>query len=78
MHRVRIGRQGRLVVPAELRRQLGIRGEDDLVAWIDEGRLVFQRRADIEREIRELVAHVKVSLSEELIRERRREAAREP
>jgi hypothetical protein len=38
----------------------------------------LQRREDVEREIHALVSHVKVSLSEELIREHRREAEREP
>lgn len=78
MRKVRVGPQGRVVIPADFRQQLGIESGEDLVAWIEEGRIVFGRRADIEREIRELVAHVKVSLSEELVRERRREAAREP
>ncbi len=78
MKRVLLGPQGRAVIPAEFRRELDLKSGDVLVAWIEDGRLVFQRREDIERELHELVAHVKVSMSEELIRERRREAAREP
>ena len=78
MRKVRVGPQGRVVIPADFRQQLGIESGEDLIAWIEEGRIVFGRRADIEREIRELGAHVKGSLSEELVRERRREAAREP
>ncbi len=78
MRRVRVGPQGRAVIPAEFRAELGIKSGDVLVAWIEDGRLIFQRREDIERELHELVSHVKVSLSEELIRERRSEAAREP
>ena len=77
MYRVSISRQGRLVVPVELRRELGIEPEEILVAWIDQGRLVFQRREDIEREIWELVPPSKTLMSDELIKERRREAARE-
>ena len=77
MHRVRIGHQGRLVVPAELRRELGVKPEDVLVAWIDDGRLVFQRREDIEREIWAMVEGVDGSMVDELIAERRREARRE-
>jgi bifunctional DNA-binding transcriptional regulator/antitoxin component of YhaV-PrlF toxin-antitoxin module len=78
MYRVRIGNQGRLVVPAELRRELGIEPDDVLIGWIDEGgRLVFQRREDIEREIWAMFEGVEHSMADELIAERRREAARE-
>lgn len=77
MHRVKIGRQGRLVVPVELRRELGIQTEHDLVAWVEDGRLILRRREDIEQEIWDMVAHIKGSLSEELIREHRWEAERE-
>jgi bifunctional DNA-binding transcriptional regulator/antitoxin component of YhaV-PrlF toxin-antitoxin module len=78
MYRVRIGNQGRLVVPAELRRELGVEPEDILVGWIDEdGRLIFQRREDIEKEIWAMMEGIEVSLADELIAERRREAARE-
>lgn len=78
MYRVRIGNQGRLVVPAELRREFGVEADDVLIGWIDEdGRLIFQRREDIEKEIWAMMEGVEGSLADELIAERRREAARE-
>lgn len=78
MYRVRIGNQGRLVVPAELRRELGVEPDDILVGWIDEsGRLIFQRREDIEKEIWAMFEGVDHSMADDLIAERRREAARE-
>jgi AbrB family looped-hinge helix DNA binding protein len=77
MHRVRVGRQGRLVVPAELRRELGVEPDDVLVAWIDDGRLVLQRREDIERELWATFEGVEGSMADELVAERRREVARE-
>jgi len=78
MHRVRMGPQGRIVVPAELRRELGVEPEDVLVGWIDDdGRLVLQRREDIERELWAMMEGIETSLADELIAERRREAARE-
>ena len=78
MYRVRMGNQGRLVVPAGLRREFGVGPDDVLVGWIDEDdRLIFQRREDIEKEIWALVPRSKKLKSDELIRERRREAARE-
>ncbi len=77
MKRVRLGPQGRAVIPAELRKELGLEAGDDLVAWVEDGRLIFRRREDIQQELWDMFAHVEVSLSEELIAERRREAERE-
>jgi AbrB family looped-hinge helix DNA binding protein len=77
MKRVRLGPQGRAVIPSEFRRQLKLSPGDELVAWIEDGRLILQRRDDIQREIWDMFKDVKVSMAEELIAERRREAARE-
>jgi AbrB family looped-hinge helix DNA binding protein len=77
--RVRVGLQGRIVVPAALRRRLGIKTGDVLVAHADDGRLVLERREEILAQIRKLFEHIPpgVSLVDELIAERRAEAARE-
>jgi AbrB family looped-hinge helix DNA binding protein len=76
---VKVGPQGRIVVPAALRRSLGIKPGDVLVARADDGRLVLERRETILAQIRKLFEHVPsdVSLVDELIAERREEAARE-
>lgn len=77
MKRVRLGPQGRAVIPVELRKELGIQAGDDLVAWVDDGRLIFRRREDIQQELWDMFAHVDGSMVDELIAERRREAERE-
>ena len=77
MHRVRLGQQGRLVIPADLRKELGVNPGADLVAFVENERLIIQTREHTFRELHEMVAHVDVSLADELIRERRAEAARE-
>ena len=74
---VRISKQGRLVVPAVLRRELGIEGEDDLVASVEDGKLLFRRRQSISEELQAMFAHVEGSMADELIAERREEARRE-
>ena len=51
MFRVRISKQGRLVIPAELRKEVGITGEDDLVAWVESGNLHLGRREAMEEEL---------------------------
>lgn len=74
---VRLGKQGRLVVPASLRQELGLEVGDELVARAEDGRLVFEPRAAVIRRLRARFAGVEGSMAEELIRERREEAARE-
>ena len=74
---VRISGQGRLVVPAELRRAVGIAGEDDLVAYVDGGALVLKRRQAVLEELWAMFPAGEGSLADELVAERREEARRE-
>jgi AbrB family looped-hinge helix DNA binding protein len=76
---VRIGRQGRLVVPAPLRRRLGIEAGDVLVARAEDGRLVLEPRDAILARLQRRFAKIPadVSLVDELLAERRAEARRE-
>jgi AbrB family looped-hinge helix DNA binding protein len=76
---VTVGPQGRVVVPAPLRRRLGIEPGDVLVARAEDDRLVLERRAAILERIRRRLAVVPadVSMVDELIAERRAEAERE-
>ena len=77
--RVRIGPQGRIVIPAELRKELGIQPGEQLIAHAEDGRLVIERRDAILAHLQSLFAHIPpdVSLADELIAERRAEARRE-
>jgi bifunctional DNA-binding transcriptional regulator/antitoxin component of YhaV-PrlF toxin-antitoxin module len=75
---VRLGPQGRLVIPAALRRQLGVDTGDSLVARIEgAGRLVLEKRVVAAARLQTRFAAVPraTRLAEELIAERRREAA---
>lgn len=76
---VRIGAQGRIVIPAELRKELGIQPGEQLIARAEDGRLVLERRDAILARLQALFAHIPagVSLADELIAERRAEARRE-
>lgn len=77
--KVRVGQQGRVVIPAPLRRAAGIRSGDTLVARLEGGRLILEKRETVLARVRERFRRVprEVSLAEELIRERREEARRE-
>lgn len=76
---VQVGAQGRLVVPAALRRALNLKPGDRLIARVDGDRLVLERRESIERRLWEMFSGIPgtVSLVDELIAERRAEWRRE-
>lgn len=76
---VQVGPQGRLVIPAALRKALDLKPGDRLVARREGDALVLERREAIEQRLWELFAHIPkdVSLVDELIAERREEARRE-
>ena len=73
-----LGVQGRLVVPAEARRELGLAAGDELILHTEDGRLVLERREDAGRRLRGLYASSATRGSvQELLAERRQAAASE-
>jgi antitoxin PrlF len=74
-----LGQQGRLVIPAEIRKALGLAPGDRLHLRVAAGRLVLERPQDAVSALRRLGAAVPPgrSLVEELLAERRAEAAAE-
>jgi AbrB family looped-hinge helix DNA binding protein len=77
---VHMGPQGRLVIPAELRRALRLEPGETLVIRVEDDRLVLERPlaalARLQRAFSEAVP-AGVSLADELIRDRRAEAERD-
>ena len=76
---MRLGKQGRLVIPAVLRRALGLRPGDRLIARQEGDRIVLEKREEILSRVKRRfgVVPAQVDLAEELIAERRAEAKRE-
>ena len=76
---VSLGRQGRLVIPAPLRRSLGLEEGDRLVARQDGNRLVLEKPEQIKQRLKARFAQVPAErrLVEELIAERRQKSRRE-
>jgi len=68
------------VIPAELRRELGLEPGETLIAHVESRRLVLERRGEIldrlRSELRE-ATQPGASMVDELLAERRREARRE-
>jgi AbrB family looped-hinge helix DNA binding protein len=77
--RVNVGPQGRIVIPAPLRRIVGIHQGDTLVARLEGGRIVLEKREEVLGRVRRRFEKVPrdTSLVDELIFERREEARRE-
>ena len=75
---VRLGAQGRLVVPASIRKALGFRPGETLVARIENGHLVIEKPEAVERRLHAYFRKFEGrSLADELIAERREETRRE-
>jgi AbrB family looped-hinge helix DNA binding protein len=74
-----LGKQGRLVIPADIRAALGLAPGDRLHLQVTGQRLTVQRQQDAVAELRGLGADVPRtrSLVDELLAERRRAAAHE-
>lgn len=77
---VRVGPQGRIVVPAELRKALDMAPGERLIARVENGCLIFERPDHVIARLQQMFMDAvprDVSLVDELIAERRAEAARE-
>ena len=75
---VPFGAQGRVVVPAPIRKALGFRPGDTLVARVEDDRLVIEKPESVERRVRDRFRTSRGrSLAGELVTERREEARRE-
>ena len=75
---VQFGAQGRVVVPAPIRKALGFRPGDMLVARVEDNHLVIEKPESVERRIRDRFRKSRGrSLADELLAERREEARRE-
>ncbi len=71
---------GRVVIPAKFRKQLGLRAGDEVILRMEDGQVTLFTREMALKRLQKYVCDLvppEVSLSEELVRDRRLEAARE-
>jgi AbrB family looped-hinge helix DNA binding protein len=66
-----------VVIPAEIRRTLGLQEGSELVAMVEDDAVVFLRRDSVKARLRSMFTDVGTSLRDELIAERRTTAAEE-
>lgn len=72
-----VGPKGRVVIPAGIRHELGIREGSELVALVEGQAVVLVPRSAVKGRLRSMFADIGVSLRDELIAERRAQATRE-
>lgn len=74
---VAVGPKGRVVIPARIRQALGIHEGSELVALVEGEAVVLVPRSAIKARLRSMFSSAGGSMADELIAERRAEAARE-
>lgn len=74
---VSVGPKGRVVIPAEIRRELGITEGSELVAMIEGVAVILVPRSAVKERLRSMFAGMPASLSDELRADRRRAAVAE-
>ncbi len=74
---VEVGPKGRVVIPAGIRRRLGIERGTRLTVLIDGEAVVLVPRGAVERRLHGIFSGVPASIADELLEERRAEAAAE-
>jgi AbrB family looped-hinge helix DNA binding protein len=72
---VEVGPKGRIVIPAAIRRALGIERGTHLAVIVDGEAVVLVPRAAVERRLHGIFANLPASMADELVEERRAEAA---
>lgn len=72
-----MGPKGRVVIPAGIRRELGIEEGSELVALVEGEAVVLVPRSAIKKRLRSIFASTADSMRDALIAERRAEAARD-
>ena len=74
---VEVGPKGRVVIPVAIRKRLGIQQGTRLAVLVDGEAVVLVPRGAVEQRLRSIFKGVPVSMADELVRERRAEAAAE-
>lgn len=72
-----VGPKGRVVIPVEIRRRLGLTEGSQLVALVEGDGVLLLPRAAVKRRLRGMFADVGTSMATELVRDRRAAAAEE-
>ncbi len=71
---VSLGQNGRVVIPASVRKSLGLKRGQRLRLHLEDQKIILEKPENTLKKIQDRFSFIKQSLSEELIEERRKEA----
>ena len=74
---IAVGQNGRVVIPANIRQQIGIETGQHLLIRLEGERIILEKTTGILNKLQQRFQNIQGSLSDELIEERRAEAVRE-
>lgn len=74
---VALGQNGRIVIPTVMRKALGLQKGQRLLLRLQDQQIILEKPEDIAAKLQARFRKIPVSLSEELIQERRQEALKE-
>jgi AbrB family looped-hinge helix DNA binding protein len=74
---IAIGQNGRIVIPTAMRKALGLQEGQRLLLRLENQCIIMEKPADIVLKLQNRFRKIPVSLADELIQERRQEAAKE-
>lgn len=74
---IAIGQNGRVVIPTAIRKALNLQEGQRLLLRLENQCIIMEKPADIVQKLQQRFRKIPVSLAEELIHERRQEAAKE-
>ncbi|HEY4768221.1 MAG TPA: AbrB/MazE/SpoVT family DNA-binding domain-containing protein [Candidatus Limnocylindria bacterium] len=74
---ISVGPKGRVVIPVEIRRRLGLEEGSQLVALVEGDGVLLLPRAAVKQRLRGMFAGAGTSMADELVRDRRGAAAEE-
>lgn len=74
---IAIGQNGRIVIPTSMRKALGLQEGQRLLLRLENQCIIMEKPADIVQKLQSRFRKIPVSLADELIQERRQDAAKE-
>lgn len=74
---VALGQNGRIVIPTVMRKALGLQKGQRLLLRLQDQQIILEKPDDIAAKLQARFRKIPVSLSEELLQERRQEALKE-